>query len=125
MKLKQIVISLAVFLVASCSIIPKSEQPVEVVRVAERPPIFHPPLPRELALVDVDFEILTPEIMEQYLKDIEEGNAPRKAYYALTSKEYENLSMNMAEFKRYLKNILAINKYYRDLDKDDEEEEEK
>ena len=60
--------------------------------------------------------------MEQYLKDLEEGNAPKQAYYALTTKEYENLSMNMAEFKRYLKNILAINKYYRDLDKDDAED---
>lgn len=102
--------------------IPKSVEPVEVVRVAERPPIFHPPLPRELALVDVDWEILTPELMEQYLKDLEQGDAPEKAFYTLTSKEYENLSMNMAEFKRYLKNILAINKYYRDLDKDDEDD---
>lgn len=102
--------------------IPSSTKPIEVVRVEEQPPIFHPPLPRELGLVDVDWEILTPEIMEKYLADLEEGNAPKQAYYALTTKEYENLSMNMAEFKRYLKNILAINKYYRDLDKDDAEE---
>lgn len=120
--MKNLILISLVFLCASCSMMPTATKPVEVVRVEERPPIFHPPLPRELGLVDVDWEILTPEIMEQYLKDLEEGNAPQQAYYALTTKEYENLSMNMAEFKRYLKNILAINKYYRDLDKDDAEE---
>ena len=98
-------------------------KPVQVERLQNQQPIFHPPLPRELALLDVDWEVLTPEIMEQYLLDLETGDAPAKAYYALTTKEYENLSINMAEFQRYIKNILAINKYYRDLDKEVSKEE--
>ena len=44
---------------------------------------------------------------------VEKGEAPRKAYYALSSKEYENLSMDMAEITRYTKDILSIIKYYR------------
>ena len=109
-------------IMTGCSMMP-SVDPVQVERIQNRQPIFHPPLPRELALLDVDWEVLTPEIMEQYLIDLESGNAPAKAYYALTSKEYENLSINMAEFQRYIKNILAINKYYRDLDKEVSKEE--
>jgi len=114
--MKKITLIISIITLASCSMIPKVD-PVEVTRIQKTAPIFHPPLPRELALLDVDWEVLTPEIMAQYLQDLENGDAPAKAYYALTTKEYENLSINMAEFKRYLENILAINKYYRDLDK--------
>ena len=62
--------------------------------------------------------------MEEYLKLVEEGNAPRQAYYALTTKEYENLSMNMAEITRYIKETLGIVEFYREYD-DDEEEDQK
>lgn len=106
-----------------CSMIPTQTKPIEVVTIAERPPMYHPPLPLELQLVDIDWEVMTPELMEQYLKDIEEGNAPRKAYYSLSSKDYENLSMNMAEITRYLKETLGIIEFYREYDKEEDEEE--
>lgn len=110
-------------LMTGCSMIPTQTRPVEVVTIAERPPMYHPPLPLELQLVDIDWEVMTPELMEQYLKDIEEGNAPRKAYYSLSSKDYENLSMNMAEITRYLKETLGIIEFYREYDKEEDEEE--
>ena len=106
-----------------CSMIPTQTKPIEVVTIAERPPMYHPPLPLELQLVDIDWEVMTPELMEQYLKDIEEGNAPRKAYYSLSSKDYENLSMNMAEITRYLKETIGIIEFYREYDKEEDEEE--
>lgn len=110
-------------LMTGCSMIPTQTKPIEVVTIAERPPMYHPPLPLELQLVDIDWEVMTPELMEQYLKDIEEGNAPRKAYYSLSSKDYENLSMNMAEITRYLKETLGIIEFYREYDKEEDEEE--
>lgn len=113
-----------VILTTSCSMIPTQTKPIEVVTIAERPPMYHPPLPLELQMEDVDWEILTPELMEEYLKLVEEGNAPRQAYYALTTKEYENLSMNMAEITRYIKETLGIVEFYREYD-DDEEEDQK
>ena len=72
----------------------------------------------EIQGVEVKFEVLTPEIMAEYLKLVEEGKAPAVAYYALTTKNYENLSMNMAEVTRYIKQILSIVEYYRNYDKD-------
>ena len=110
-------------LMTGCSMMPTQTKPVEVVTIAEPPPMYHPPLPLELQLVDIDWEVMTPELMEQYLKDIEEGNAPRKAYYSLSSKDYENLSMNMAEITRYLKDTLGIIEFYREYDKEEDEEE--
>ena len=109
-------------LMTSCSMIPSQTKPVEVVTIAERMPMYHPPLPLDVQLVDVDWTVLTPELMEEYLQRIEAGEAPRSAYYALTTKEYENLSMNMAELKRYLKDTLHIIEFYREYEDDEDEE---
>ena len=122
MKNLILVISLGV-LTTGCSMIPTQTKPVEVVTIAERPPMYHPPLPLEVQLSDVDWEVLTPELMEEYIKLVEEGNAPRKEYYALTTKEYENLSMNMAEITRYIKETLGIIEFYREYDKKEEDKE--
>ena len=116
------VISLSIFM-ASCSLM-DSVKPVEVRSIAERAPLYHPPLPYPMSLSKVDWEIITPELMQEYLDLVEKGDAPRKAYYALSSKEYENLSMDMAEITRYTKDILSIIKYYRELDKPQEKEDE-
>lgn len=109
------------FFLTSCStfgvmrdLLPSS--PVEVNTVALPAPMYHPPLPLEIQAVDVEWKVLTPEIMEEYLQLVQEGKAPAVAYYALTTPQYENLSMNMAEIKRYTKDILSIVEYYRDYD---------
>ena len=49
----------------------------------------------------------------EYLEDLEAGNAPNNAYYGLTPKGYENLTSNMAEVKRYLRQVLSILDYYK------------
>ncbi len=103
--------------------LPTQPKPVEVITVAEPSPMYHPPLPIELSMADIDWEILTPQIMEEYLSDLETGSAPETAYYSLTTKDYENLSMNMAEIKRYIKETLHIIKFYRDYDKQDQPQE--
>ena len=105
-----------------CSLMPTTK-PIEVVTGSEPAPLYHPPLPLEVQLVDIQWRVLTPEIMDEYLAALEEGSAPPQAYYALTTQGYENLSMNTAEQKRYIKDVLAIIKYYRSLDDKDEEDE--
>jgi predicted transcriptional regulator len=63
--------------------------------------------------------------MQEYLDDLNEGNAPTNAYYGLSTKGYENLSANMAEVKRYIRQVLSIVQYYKNLDEelDDESDE--
>ena len=43
--------------------------------------------------------------------------------YGMYIKVYENLSVNMSEVKRYLRQIISIVKYYRDLDEDTSKDE--
>tara|TARA_R100000995_G_scaffold53702_1_gene26210 strand:- start:407 stop:772 length:366 start_codon:yes stop_codon:yes gene_type:complete len=117
-----LIVSLAV-ITASCSMLPQVK-PVQVKTIAERPPIYHPPLPYSMSLTNVDWEVMTPTTMQEYLDNLESGNAPPRAFYSLSAREYENLSMDMAEITRYTKDILSIIKYYRELDKPQEDENE-
>ena len=114
-------ISLSILL-ASCSTFQQAVKPVQVKTIAERSPIYHPPLPYPMSLTKVDWEVMTPTTMQEYLDSLSTGNAPPRAFYSLSAREYENLSMDMAEITRYTKDILAIIKYYRELDKPQETE---
>ena len=117
----KILLFLTLLLVSGCSIRGSSRdipevKPVEVVTVVKKAPTYHPPLPNQIDTVPVEWTVLNPELMQEYLDDLNEGNAPTNAWYALTTKGYENLSTNMAEVKRYLRQVLSILKYYRELD---------
>lgn len=97
-------------------------KPVSVTTIAKQQPMYHPPLPMEVQMDPVDWEILTPENMVIYLDNLEKGEAPRRAFYTLSSKEYEHLSMDIADITRYIKEVLGIIKFYRDYDKEEEGE---
>ena len=88
-------------------------KPVEVGTVAERLPIYHPPLPESIESAPIEWRILSPDVMQAYLTAIEAGEEPRVAYYGLTSQGYENLSMTMGEVTRYIEQILHIVGYYK------------
>ena len=115
-------------LVSGCSILGSSRdipevKPVEVVTVVKKAPMYHPPLPNNIESVPVEWTVLNPELMQAYLDDLNEGNAPTNVWYALTTKGYENLSINMAEVKRYLRQVISIVKYYKELDEEPSKDE--
>jgi hypothetical protein len=119
----KILIFLILLLVSGCSILGSSRdipevKPIEVVTVVKQAPTYHPPLPNQIDPVPVEWTVLNPDLMQTYLDDLNEGNAPTNVWYGLTTKGYENLSTNMAEVKRYLRQVLSILKYYRDLDEE-------
>lgn len=126
----KILIFLALLLVSGCSVLGSKRdipevKPIEVVTIEKKAPVYHPPLPNQIDPVPVEWTVLTPSLMQEYLNDLEQGNAPTNAWYSLTAKGYENLSTNMAEVKRYLRQTISILKYYRELDKkpkDDKDE---
>lgn len=95
-------------------------KPVEVVTVAKKTPIYHPPLPEPIESAPMEWKILSPDVMQQYLDAVEAGEEPRVAYYGLTSQGYENLSMTMGEITRYIEQILHIVGYYREQDEEEE-----
>jgi hypothetical protein len=121
--MKNLALISLILIISGCSLM-QPVKPVQVKTIAERPPMYHPPLPYPMSLSEVDWEVVTPELMEEYLKNLEKGEAPRRAYYSLSGKEYENLSMDMAEVTRYIKDVLSIIKFYREYDQKEETTEE-
>jgi hypothetical protein len=112
----------ALFLSSGCSSLPQFSvpevKPVEVITVEVPAPMYHPPLPNQIVPMPVEWKVLTPDTMAIYLSDLEKGEAPSQAYYGLTNKGYENLSNNMAEVKRYIRQTLSILQYYREQDQE-------
>ena len=111
---------LPILLLSGCSLftrepyIPETT-PVEIVTVTQPAVVYHPVLPNPISTQPVEWKVLTPDTMQEYLADLEEGNAPTNAYYGLSTRGYENLSNNMAEIKRYIRQVLNIVEYYKNL----------
>ena len=126
--MKLILFLLLLLLARGCSFLGSKREipevaPVEVITVVKQAPLYHPPLPNSISSSPVEWTVLTPETMQEYLTDLEEGNAPTNAWYSLTTKGYENLSYNMAEIKRYIRQVLSIIDYYRESDNKEEVDE--
>ena len=122
----KLLLLVALLLVSGCSMLGSGRdipevQPVEVVTVVKKAPMYHPPLPNNIDPVPVEWTVLNAELMQEYLDDLNEGNAPTNVWYALTTKGYENLSINMADVKRYLRQVLSIVKYYREADEEEQD----
>tara|TARA_R110002020_G_scaffold13250_18_gene47827 strand:- start:2864 stop:3274 length:411 start_codon:yes stop_codon:yes gene_type:complete len=97
-------------------------KPIEIITVEKPAPMYHPPLPENVYPAEIKWKVLNPEVMREYVNNYDNGDAPAMAYYGLTSQGYENLSNNMADIKRYIRQTLAIIKYYRDNDSTREDE---
>ncbi len=87
-------------------------KPVEVVTITKPAAVYHPPLPNKVNTKPVEWTVLTPAIMSEYLTDLEKGEAPTNVYYGISPTGYENLSVNMAELKRYITQSNEIIEYY-------------
>ena len=93
-------------------------KPVEVVTITKPAAVYHPPLPNKVSTTPVEWTVLTPAIMSEYLTDLEKGEAPTNVYYGISPTGYEHLSLNIAELKRYIRQVLSIVDYYQKLDED-------
>ena len=121
-KSYQIVLLSSFFFVTGCSLVPT--KPVEVNTVALPAPMYHPTLPEGVNPAEIEWVVLNPSVMREYIENYDAGDAPAVAYYGLTSQAYENLANNLADIRRYIRQTLNIIKYYRDNDptRDNEEE---
>ena len=98
--------------------------PVEVVTITVPAPMYHPPLPEGLTPSQIEWIVLSPSIMREYISNYDAGNAPAVAYYGLTAQAYESLANNLADIRRYIRQNLNIIQYYRENDPTRKEEKE-
>ena len=97
-------------LVSSCASWPKLTQiEVQTVEVERNIPIQN--RPRQLNLSNITWYVVTKENFEEFKKRYEKENG-MFLFYVISVKDYESLSLNMAEIKRYIEQQKQIIIYY-------------
>ena len=97
-------------LVSSCTSWPKLTQiEVQTVEVERNIPIQN--RPRQLNLSNITWYVVTEENFEEFKKRYEKENG-MFLFYVISVKDYETLSLNMAEIKRYIEQQKQIIIYY-------------
>ena len=78
------------------------------------------PMPKKVQMNDVKIYVVTEENYEEFLADFQTKNG-KTAYIAISVKDYENLSLNFAELRRYIEQQKEIIVYYQEAVKPEEE----
>jgi hypothetical protein len=103
---------LASSLLSGCSLLSR-EPEKEIVTVTEviKPKIAVAERPKPLQMNDVQFYVVTEKNFEDFRERFLQENADF-VFYAISVRDYENLSLNMAEIKRYILQQKEIIIYY-------------
>jgi len=107
--LKLLVASLLLLTTAGCSTTPKE---VVVTRtVVQYPEIPLRNSPRPINMIDVNWYTVTTDNIQEFEKRFENANGDL-VFFALSVPHYENLSLNLADIRRYIEQQKAIIIYY-------------
>ena len=92
---------LATLLLSSCSSFYK-EPEIKVVTKIVKTTVPVVPMPKPVQMNDIKIYVVSPEEnFEEFKKEFEAKNGG-DAYIAISIKDYENLSKNFAELRRYI-----------------------
>lgn len=95
---------------AGCSLLSPEPKIVTVTEVQKTTvPIVQ--RPKSINLTDTRLYVVNEENLDEFLKEFEEVNGNR-AFVAFSVKDYENLALNIAELRRYIKQQGEIILYY-------------
>ena len=102
---------LVTLLLSSCSTFYK-EPEIKVVTKLEKTVVPIVPMPKPVQMNDIKIYVVSPEEnLDEFKKEFEAKNGG-DSYIAISVKDYENLSKNFAELRRYIEQQKAIIVYY-------------
>ncbi len=102
---------LVLLLVSSCSSF-RPDPEIKVVTKIEKTVVPIQPMPKPVQMNDIKIYVVSPsENFEEFKKEFEAKNGG-DSYVAISIKDYENLSKNFAELRRYIEQQKAIILYY-------------
>ena len=117
-QLRTILLSLIILTSSGCSTIgglftDDMVPPVVEIRTIEvKIPITHPVMPRAIDLKDPEFFVVSEKNVEEFMLDIKK-RAGTLVFIAITVDDYELMSYNMQEIKRYVNQMKEVIVYYR------------
>ena len=150
MRLKQIVSVLALLTISGCSLLQQAPREVEIITKPIKIDIVQPVLPRAIDLKEPKWyvvsdakiienclkneegksdcklgrEDLYPEgytYLDKFIDDIKKKHGGDIVFYAMTVADYELMSYNTQEIKRYINQLGEVIVYYRNVTINDEQ----
>ena len=112
--LRNLALPLTILMMASsCSLLPKTKQ-VEITAKPLERTFVQPVMPREINLGVPQWIVVTPDNWEDQLERIkkQEGEV---LFLAMTVPDYEVMSVNMKELKRYITELKDVVVYYKEI----------
>jgi len=107
-------LSLALLISGCSSLQPRQ---IEVSTVPVEKPELELPETDEIRLREVEWTLITPDNVEEVLKQAEESGRP-VVFFALTDKGYENLGLNISDIRALIQQqktiISAYENYYKE-----------
>ena len=112
-------LSLILMLTTGCSLL-RPEPQIQVVTNTVKTTVPIVAHPKKVQLNDVKIYVVSKENYEEFIKEYESKNGA-DAYIAISVKDYENLSLNFAELRRYIEQQKQIIVYYENAVKPEED----
>ena len=112
--------------VGGCSLLqpqplPAPEPIIKTVTEYKTLEIYQPPLPKEIALQDVEFFVVTERNWEEQVKRLQKLQDGTYVLFGITPQDYENMAYNLQELRRYIRQQKEIIIYYRQATQGDED----
>lgn len=104
-------ISSLLLVLTSCSAIKTPEPEIIVKTEIVKPSVVIPARPGKISMLDVNFRVVNKDNLEAFLAD---HSNPELVFIAISVKDYEKLSLNVAELKRYIEQQKEIIIYFED-----------
>ena len=112
--LRNLALPLMILMMASsCSLLPKTKQ-VEITAKPLERTFVQPVMPREINLGVPQWIVVTPDNWEDQLARIEKQEG-EILFLAMTVPDYEVMSVNMKELKRYITELKDVVVYYKEI----------
>tara|TARA_R100000544_G_scaffold26832_1_gene13817 strand:+ start:1085 stop:1405 length:321 start_codon:yes stop_codon:yes gene_type:complete len=105
-------------MVCSCSLIPTKQ--VEIISKPIERNIVQPVLPREIDLKEPYWYVVSDKNIDEFLEKIKKDQG-QVVYFAMTVPDYELMSYNMQELKRYINELKEVVVYYRKVTTNEKE----
>ena len=109
--MRNLLVALLVLTLTGCSMFRKPEEVVVTNTVIQAPNIPLQSSPRPINMIDIKWYTVTTDNIDEFEKNFENDNGDL-VFFAISVPHYQNLSLNLAEIRRYIEQQQAVIIYY-------------
>ena len=128
MRLKKIAGALAILTISGCSLFQQEAREVEIITKPVKINITQPTLPRPVDLKEPRWYVVSDKkiagedqtYLDKFLEDIKKKHGGDIVFIAMSIADYELMSYNTQELKRYINQLGEVIVYYRNVTINDE-----